>query len=101
MELDNNDEKLNIENTDTIDGMAYEQDTSSLILLLADGMDWSDIAEHLGQEAIKDKAHQIYVGLSDEVKEQIVQYQNGARNKTWMLNRCNLKYIVDNDIYLQ
>lgn len=59
------------------------------------------IAEHLGQEAIKDKAHQIYVGLSDEVKEQIVQYQNGARNKTWMLNRCNLKYIVDNDIYLQ
>ena len=42
------------------------------------------IAEHLGQEAIKDKAHQIYVGLSDEVKEQIVQYQNGARNKTWM-----------------
>ena len=29
MELGNNDEKLNIENTDTIDGMAYEQDTSS------------------------------------------------------------------------
>jgi len=26
------------------------------------------IAEHLGQEAIKDKAHQIYVGLSDEGK---------------------------------
>ena len=47
MELDNNDEKLNIENTDTIDGMAYEQDTSSLILLLADGMDWSDINRHL------------------------------------------------------
>lgn len=47
MELDNNDEKLNIENTDTIDGMAYEQDTSSLILLLADGMDWSDMNRHL------------------------------------------------------
>ena len=41
------DEKLNIENTDTIDGMAYEQDTSSLILLLADGMDWSDMNRHL------------------------------------------------------
>lgn len=38
---------LNIENTDTIDGMAYEQDTSSLILLLADGMDWSDMNRHL------------------------------------------------------
>ena len=47
MELGNNDEKLNIENTDTIDGMAYEQDTSSLILLLADGMDWSDMNRHL------------------------------------------------------
>lgn len=27
--------------------MAYEQDTSSLILLLADGMDWSDMNRHL------------------------------------------------------
>ncbi len=47
MELGNNDEKLNIENTDTIDGLAYEKDTSSLILLLADGMDWSDMNRHL------------------------------------------------------
>lgn len=45
--MDNKDEKLNIENTDTIDGLAYEQDTSSLILLLADGMDWSDTNRHL------------------------------------------------------
>ena len=40
-------EKLNIENTDTIDGLAYEQETSILILLLADGMDWSDMNRHL------------------------------------------------------
>ncbi len=40
-------EKLNIENTDTIDGLAYEQETSGLILLLADGMDWSDMNRHL------------------------------------------------------
>ena len=39
MELENNDDKFNIEKTDTIDGLAYEQDTSSLILLLTDGMD--------------------------------------------------------------
>lgn len=45
MELEN--EKLNIEKTDTIDGMAYNQETSSLILLLADGMDWLDINKHL------------------------------------------------------
>ena len=40
-------EKLNIENTDTIDGLAYEQETSILILLLADGLDWSDMNRHL------------------------------------------------------
>lgn len=33
MELENNNDKFNIEKTDTIDGLAYEQDTSSLILL--------------------------------------------------------------------
>ena len=37
MELDNNDEKLNIENTDTIDGMAYEQDTTSVEVCLLFG----------------------------------------------------------------
>lgn len=47
MELGNNDDKLNIEKTDTIDSLAYEQATSSLILLLADGMDWSDTNRHL------------------------------------------------------
>lgn len=47
MELENNDDKFNIEKTDTIDSLAYEQDTSSLILLLADGMDWSDMNRHL------------------------------------------------------
>lgn len=57
------------------------------------------IADNLGQEVIKGKAQQIYEELSDEVKEQVVQYQNGARNKSWMLNRCNLKYIVDNDMF--
>ena len=57
------------------------------------------IADNLGQDVIKGKAQQIYAELSDEVKEQVVQYQNGARNKSWMLNRCNLKYIVDNNLF--
>ncbi len=47
MELENNDDKFNIEKTDTIDGLAYEQDTSSLLLLLTDGTDWSDMNRHL------------------------------------------------------
>lgn len=57
------------------------------------------IADNLGQEVIKGKAQQIYEELFDEVKEQVVQYQKGARNKSWMLNRCNLKYIVDNNLF--
>ena len=56
------------------------------------------IADNLGKAVVKEKAQQIYEELSDEVKEQVVQYQNGARNKGWMLNRCNLKYIVDNNM---
>ena len=42
MELENNNNKLNVENTDTIDGLAYEQETSSLILLLADFFSCAD-----------------------------------------------------------
>lgn len=57
------------------------------------------IADNLGQIVIRDKAQQIYDELSAELKEQVAQYQTGARNKTWMLNRCNLKYIVDNALF--
>lgn len=57
------------------------------------------IADNLGQSVIKEKAQQIYDGLTDEVKEQAVQYQNGVRNRSWMINRCNLKYIIDNKMF--
>lgn len=40
-------DKLNVERTDTIDGLAFDEETSSLILLLADGMDWIDENRHL------------------------------------------------------
>ncbi len=38
---------LNVERTDTIDGLAFDKETKNLILLLADGMDWSDENRHL------------------------------------------------------
>ena len=56
------------------------------------------IADKLGQEVVKNKAKNIYAELSDEIKTQVIQYQNGARDKHWMINRCNLKYIVDNNM---
>ena len=40
-------EKLNIENTETIDSIAYEKDRKILLMLISDGMDWSDINRHM------------------------------------------------------
>lgn len=56
------------------------------------------IADKLGILAIEDKAREIYDNTSDVVKQQIIDYKNGSKYKTWMLNRCNLKYIVDNNL---
>ena len=38
---------LNLERTNTIDGVAFSEDDLKLILLLADGMDWHDEQKHL------------------------------------------------------
>ena len=56
------------------------------------------IADKLGVSVIKEKAQEIYDSLSDEFKQQVSEYKNGARDKTWMINRGNLKYIIDNDL---
>lgn len=57
------------------------------------------IADRLGMSpAIREKAQEIYDSLSDDMRQQVLAYQNGARNSFWMINRSNLKYIVDNDL---
>lgn len=56
------------------------------------------IADKLGMSAIREKVREIYDGLSDEMKKQIADYKNGARNALWMNGRTNLKFIVDNDL---
>lgn len=38
---------MNIEWTDYIDSVAYEEDSKTLIMLMTDGMDWSDENTHL------------------------------------------------------
>ena len=53
-------------------------------------------ADILGADAIKPRVENIVKSLSDDEKQQIKDYRNGARTKTWMLNPTNLKYIVDN-----
>ncbi len=57
------------------------------------------IADKLGMSsAIREKAREIYDSLSDDMRRQVLAYQNGARNSSWMLNRSNLKYIVDHNL---
>ncbi len=56
------------------------------------------IADKLGISMIKKKAQEIYDNLSVEMKQQVLEYKNGARNKSWMINRGNLKYIIDNNL---
>ena len=43
----NNKEKFNIEKTENIDSIAYENETEKLLMLISDGMDWSDINTHM------------------------------------------------------
>ena len=56
------------------------------------------VADILGMDAIKGKAKDVYNNLSDEYKRQVADYKNGDRSKSWMINRSNLKYIVDNGL---
>lgn len=83
----------------------FEQDYSGAVeSLLWDHFDeyhvYLDfIAEQPGMlPAIREKAQEIYDSLSDEMRRQVLAYQNGARNSFWMINRSNLKYIVDNHL---
>ena len=56
------------------------------------------VADILGMDAIKGKAKDVYNNLSNEYKRQVADYKNGDRSKSWMINRSNLKYIVDNGL---
>ena len=56
------------------------------------------VADILGKNTVLSKAKEIYEALSDNWKQQVVDYKNGARDKSWMLSRNNLKYIVDNEL---
>lgn len=56
------------------------------------------VADTLGKDAILHKVKQISSNFTDDIKAQIYEYRKGIRNKKWMLNRSNIKYIVDNNL---
>ena len=59
------------------------------------------IAEILGKDAVLEKAQKIYDGISDEMKLEVKEYIKGDRSKKWMINRNNLKYIIDNELGIE
>ncbi|MBQ5312010.1 MAG: hypothetical protein ILP19_08245 [Oscillospiraceae bacterium] len=81
----------------------FEKDRVNAVKLLFEHFDEYSVSldfvsDILGMEHIRQKARQIYAGLSDDMKKQAEDYRNGIRNKTWMLNRSNLRFIIDNDL---
>ena len=56
------------------------------------------VADILGVDVIREKAQEIYDNLTDILRSQVADYRNGDRSKTWIINRNNLKYIVDKDL---
>ena len=55
------------------------------------------VADILGEDAILQRVEKMIKSLSEEEKQQIKDYRNGARTKQWMLNPSNLKFIVENN----
>lgn len=53
---------------------------------------------YAGRESVINIAKKYYDSLSDIIKQDIIRYKQGARDKAWMINPSNLKYIIDNNI---
>ena len=53
------------------------------------------LEEVLGDEKIKYRVNEIVEALTDSERQQIEEYKKGAKNKMWVLNRCNLRFIVE------
>ncbi len=56
------------------------------------------IDAYAGREYVKEIAKNYYESLSEIIKQDIIRYKQGAKDKAWMINPSNLKYIVDKNI---
>lgn len=56
------------------------------------------LALTLENDAIVEKAKEIYGALDDNLRQQVKDYQGGDRSRAWMINPSNLRYIVDNEL---
>lgn len=51
-----------------------------------------------GREYITEVATDYYDSLPEAMKEDSIRYINGARDRSWMINPSNLRYIIDQKI---
>lgn len=63
---------LNIEKTNTLDGVGYDEENQRLIMFLSDGMDWHDEARHLFLLQEKINNYIAYI----ETKQYLKSYTN-------------------------
>lgn len=50
----------------------------------------------LGEEKVMYRVNEFIEQLSESDKQQIADYKKGIKNKTWMFNRSNMRFVVDN-----
>ena len=50
----------------------------------------------LGKEKVMYRVNEFIEQLSESDKQQIADYKKGIKNKAWMLNRSNIRFVVEN-----
>ncbi|MBQ8967385.1 hypothetical protein [Ruminococcus sp.] len=54
------------------------------------------LTDVLGEERVMYRVNGFIEQLDESDRQQIADYKKGIRNKTWMLNRSNMRFVVDN-----
>ena len=50
----------------------------------------------LGEERVMYRVNEFVEQLNGSDMQQIADYKEGVKNKTWMLNRSNMRFVVEN-----
>lgn len=53
------------------------------------------LVDVLGEEKVMYRINEFIEQLSESDKQQIADYKKGAKDKTWMLNRSNMRFVAD------
>ena len=54
------------------------------------------LVDVLGEEKVMYRVNEFMDQLSESDKQQIANYKKGAKDKPWMINRSNMRFVADN-----